>query len=150
MIEKLNSKVTRIGESLQTPFLLAIRLYWGWQFFMTGKGKLANIPRVTGFFESLHIPFPEINAYFVGAVEAVCGLALFVGLASRLATIPLIATLVVAYLTAHLDSVRTIFADPDNFVTQAPFLFLLACLTIFIFGPGKISLDNFLFKIRAK
>ena len=29
--------------SLQSVFLLIIRLYWGWQFFQTGMGKLENI-----------------------------------------------------------------------------------------------------------
>ena len=27
---------------LQSPFLLAVRLYWGWQFAQTGWGKLAS------------------------------------------------------------------------------------------------------------
>ena len=35
---------------LQSPFLLIIRLYWGWQFFLTGKGKLMNLDRTAGFF----------------------------------------------------------------------------------------------------
>jgi hypothetical protein len=32
----------RAAACLQSPLLLAIRLYWGWQFFLTGKGKLMN------------------------------------------------------------------------------------------------------------
>jgi putative oxidoreductase len=55
-------------------------------------------------------------------------------------------TMVVAYLTAHLDSVKTIWSDSDTFVTQAPFLFLLASLIIFIFGPGRVSIDHLLKK----
>jgi hypothetical protein len=34
------------------------------QLFLTGKGKLANIGKVTEFFASLGIPLPTLNAYF--------------------------------------------------------------------------------------
>src|ERR1700744_705982 len=51
------------GTSLQAPFLLAVRLYWGWQFAQTGWGKLHNLARITEFFRSLGIPFPAFNAH---------------------------------------------------------------------------------------
>jgi len=35
---------------LQNPLLLAIRLYWGWQFAQDGWGKLTHLDRVTQFF----------------------------------------------------------------------------------------------------
>jgi hypothetical protein len=38
---------------LQPVFLLIIRLHWGWQFVLTGKGKLGNIPKISDFFHSL-------------------------------------------------------------------------------------------------
>ena len=44
---------------LQSPLLLAVRLYWGWQFVQTGWGKMHNIVEITGFFASLNIPFPS-------------------------------------------------------------------------------------------
>jgi putative oxidoreductase len=37
------------GSALQSPFLLVLRLYFFWQLFLTGKGKLANIGKVTEF-----------------------------------------------------------------------------------------------------
>jgi putative oxidoreductase len=43
---------------LQSPFLLALRLYFFWQLFLTGKGKLSNIGKVSEFFASLAIPCP--------------------------------------------------------------------------------------------
>ncbi len=43
---------TRAASRLRSPFLLAIRLYWGWQFFQTGWGKLQNIPRSRSFFKA--------------------------------------------------------------------------------------------------
>jgi putative oxidoreductase len=52
-------------------FLLAVRLYWGWQFMQTGWGKLSDINKVVGFFTDLGIPTPVLNAYFVSALELV-------------------------------------------------------------------------------
>jgi putative oxidoreductase len=59
---------------LQPVFLLALRLYFFWQLFLTGKGKLSNIGRVSEFFASLGIPLPLLNAYFTASwnVSAVC------------------------------------------------------------------------------
>jgi NADH:ubiquinone reductase (H+-translocating) len=127
---------------LQSPFLLAVRLYWGWMFFQTGKGKLINHEQVTEFFTSLNIPMPGLNAYMAGATECFGGLLLLAGLASRLTAIPLIATMLVAYLTADLEAVQNIFSEPDKFTSAAPFLFLLASLIVFAFGPGAFSLDR--------
>src|SRR4051794_32581718 len=115
-----------VGNSLQSPFLLAVRLYWGYQFFISGKGKLGNLDKVTGFFTDLHIPFPKQNAIMNASLECFGGLLLLVGLGSRLISIPLAITMVVAYLTADLDVVKGIYEDPDKFVTAAEFLFLFA------------------------
>lgn len=130
---------------LQCPFLLVIRLYWGWQFFITGKGKLADIDKIIGFFTNLGIPYPTQNAYFVSSLECVGGLLLIAGLGSRLISIPLIFSMCVAYLTADQEALRNIFSDPDKFFAATPFLFLYALVIIFLFGPGRISLDYFLF-----
>ncbi len=138
-----------IGNSLQSPFLLLIRLYWGWQFFLTGKGKLMNFEKTTDFFSSLNIPLPAFNAALAGSTEMVGGLLLLVGLASRLTAIPLIITMVVAYLTADLDAAKMIFSEPDKFFAAAPFLHLFACVLVLIFGPGKFSIDYLLSKKYA-
>jgi putative oxidoreductase len=49
--------------SLQSLFLLFVRVYWGWQFWQTGWGKLHNLPHVVEFFTRLGIPPPALNAY---------------------------------------------------------------------------------------
>ena len=127
---------------LRTPLLLAMRLYWGWQFFITGKGKLMNLDRVAAFFSDLGIPLPKLNAILAGSTELFGGLLLLLGLASRLVTIPLAITMTVAYLTADRDAVKDIFSDPDKFVTADPFLFLLTAVIVMAFGPGLFSIDR--------
>lgn len=126
----------------QDAFLLLIRLYWGWQFFLTGKGKLQNIQGITEFFQGLNIPFPAANAWFVGTLECVGGLLLMVGLFSRVVSLPLSITLFVAYATADHDAVLTIFAeDNTKFLESTPITFLFVTLTVLCFGPGRVSLD---------
>ena len=133
--------LVKVAEGFQSPLLLAIRLYWGWQFFLTGRGKLMNPAKVTEFFHSLHIPLPAFNVYLAGGTECFGGLLLLAGLGSRLISLPLIFVTIIAYLTAEIDTVKNIFSAPDKFVSADPFLFMLAALIVLAFGPGKISLD---------
>ncbi len=146
----LRSKITAIGNDLQSPLLLAIRLFWGGSFFITGIGKFAHLENVISFFRSLHIPFAPFSAILTATVETVGGALLLLGLFSRLASIPLIFTMIVAFLTAESAAVRKVFSDPQNFIHREPFSFLFASLLIFVFGPGAISLDCWLWEKKKK
>jgi putative oxidoreductase len=141
LVEKLYRWLIALGCALRSPLLLAVRLFWGWQFFLAGKGKLMDLAKPTQFFESLGIPFPHAQAVLVGSVECFGGLLLLMGLATRLISVPLMILLTVAYLTADIDRVRAILSDPDKFVTADEFLFLFAVVIIFVFGPGAFSVD---------
>ena len=135
---------------LQSPFLLAIRLYWGWQFFQTGMGKLENIGHVTQFFQSLNIPLPGANAWLVAIMECFGGLLLMVGAGSRLVAFALAFDMVIAYITADSDAVKSIFSDSDKFVQAAPFPFLFMTLVVLAFGAGVFSVDWVLRKILVR
>lgn len=121
----------------QSVVLLFLRIMIGWSFFLTGRGKLANFDRTTHFFESLHIPAPAFHAGLVGGIEMVGGLLLVAGLATRLISVPLLVSMIVAYLTAD----REAFASISDFTEAAPFIFLCVTLVTLVFGPGKLSLD---------
>ena len=56
LAEKYYRLLIRAASGLRSPFLLAIRLYWGWQFMQTGWGKMSDIHKVVGFFTQLGIP----------------------------------------------------------------------------------------------
>jgi len=135
---------------LQSPFLLLLRLYFFWQLFQTGQGKLSNLGKVSEYFASLNIPFPAVNALIVGLFETFGSLLLIIGLASRLTAIPIVFLLVIAYLAGDFEAVSKIFSDPDKFVKADPFPFLLSAAIILIFGPGKISLDAAIVKWVGK
>jgi putative oxidoreductase len=138
---KLDGLLATFGSGLQPVFLLVIRLYWGWSFFLTGKGKLLNLDKTTAFFTELNLPLPKINALAAGATECVGGLLLLIGLGSRFASGALMFTMGVAYATAHREELGQIFSDPDKVTEAAPFLFLLASVSVFAFGPGRFSID---------
>lgn len=135
---------------LQSPLLLAVRLYWGWQFFQTGLGKLMHIPKVIAFFTSLGIPFPAFNAYFVSSLECVGGALLFLGLGSRIIALPLTIDMLVAYITADREALLSIFSDPGKFYAADPYTFFFAALLVLVFGSGKISVDSALGYLRRK
>jgi len=143
-LRPLLTKFDTVASSLQSPLLLVIRLYWGWSFAQTGWGKLTHLERTTGFFESLNLPAPKLNAIMAGSTECLGGILLALGLFARPASVPLIFCMLVAYWTADHDAVVAITSDPDKFVSAAPFLFLLASLIVLAFGPGKFSLDALL------
>ena len=67
------------ASSLQSVFLLAVRLYWGYQFMQAGWGKLHRMPQVIQFFANLHIPAPAANAWFVALLEFIGGILLAFG-----------------------------------------------------------------------
>ncbi|HLP26172.1 MAG TPA: DoxX family protein [Acidobacteriota bacterium] len=131
-----------LASSLQTPLLFVLRVYWGWSFAQTGWGKLMHLDRTAEFFASLNLPMPKLNAIAAGATECVGGALLALGLFARPASVPLIVTMLVAYVTADRDALQALFSDPDKFFSAAPFLFLFASLLVLAFGPGKWSLDH--------
>lgn len=129
------------SSSFQSILLFGMRLFWGYSLLQTGFGKWNAISGIAAFFGKLGIPLPLFNAYLVSCIEMGCGLLLILGLASRLATLPVIIVMCVAYMTAHQSALKGIWDDPSNFIKQEPFTFLLVSLIIFAFGPGRISLD---------
>ena len=147
---KLDGLLATLGGWLQPVLLLVIRGWWGWSFFLTGKGKLLNLERTTSFFTDLGLPLPKLNAIMAGSTECFGGLLLLLGLGSRLVSVPLMFTMIVAYATADKEALAAIFSDTDKFTGATPFLFLLACVIVFAFGPGKLSLDALFGKKSAK
>jgi putative oxidoreductase len=136
--------------SLQSPFLLVVRLYWGWQIAQNGWGKLHNLPHVIEFFASLGLPAPGPTAAFVSTFEFVGGILLALGLLSRIAALGLVIDMFVAYLTADREALLSFFADPSKFYGADPFIFLFVGLLVVIFGPGKLALDTLLSRAVGK
>lgn len=150
MFKKFYATLVYVGNALQSLFLLGVRLFWGYQFFQTGRGKLLNIEKIATYFDSLNIPFPAVNAYIAGTIECLGGLCLIFGFASRFASLPLICVMCVAFMTADFEALRGAFEEPSKLLSSTPFTFLLAALIIFVFGPGNYSIDRLLERFFGK
>lgn len=144
LIFKGQKFLASISGRLQSPFLLAIRLYWGWQFAQSGWGKLHRLDQVTDFFASLNIPMPHANAVMVSNLEFFGGILLILGLASRLTGLILTGNMLVAYITADREALSSVFSDPGKFYAADPYTFLFASLMVLIFGAGMFSIDALL------
>ena len=135
----------RYGEPV---FLLIVRILIGVGFILAGSGKLEHPDVAAKQFADFGVPMPAANVYVAGTAETVCGFLLILGAASRLITLPLIGTMVVAYATAHKDVFDGMWADPNGFVkafvSAPPFPFLVVVLVVLLFGPGLLSVDGFL------
>jgi putative oxidoreductase len=140
-LQKAYGLFIRFASNLQSPFLVIVRVYWGWQIAQNGWGKLHNLAHVTEFFASLGLPAPGPTATFVSSFEFVGGILLAVGLLSRIAALGLAIDMMTAYITADREALFSFFSDPGKFYNADPFIFLLVGLLILIFGPGKISAD---------
>jgi putative oxidoreductase len=142
--KKLYLMEIRVLDLIKDPFLLILRLYFGWRFMVAGSGKLLNVETHTGFFTDWGIPFPMLNVYLAGTTETVCGFLLLIGAASRVITIPLIVTMLVAYMTAHTDQWAAFWGNTPLFFKAPPFPYLITAIFVLLFGPGRISVDSFL------
>ena len=137
VIVRAFSLLRGIGNALQSPLLLAVRLYWGWQFVQTGWGKLHHLQKVIDYFSDLGIPYPQVQAPFASANEFVCGVLVLLGLATRVASIPLIVVMLVAIRTAQWENVDSAAA----LLGLVEWSYIAIFAWVAIAGPGPVSLD---------
>ncbi|MDX6459579.1 MAG: putative oxidoreductase [Acidobacteriaceae bacterium] len=142
----LYRRVVSSLSSLQSPMLLAVRLYWGFQFAQTGWGKLHNLSKITGFFASLNIPLPGFSAPAVSLLEFVGGILLMFGLCSRPIAFLLCCNMFVAYWTADHEALTSVLSDPGKFYAADPYTFFFASVMVLIFGSGLFAADSVIAK----
>jgi putative oxidoreductase len=137
------------GAAFVVPLLT--RLAVGHAFYLTGGGKLKNPESVAEFFGALGIPFPALNAAIVANLEYYGGLALIVGLGTRVVAAGLAATMAVALATADRESfVAAVRGVGEAGVTDVvPAVFLLFLLWLAFYGPGTASLDALVARVFA-
>ncbi len=90
------------------------------------------------------LDFLGLGAYISLALavfaEVFCSILIFLGLATRLACIPLIVTMLVAIFNAH-------GADPFN-IKELAVGYLLIFFTLLITGGGRFSLQDYLLSLK--
>lgn len=104
-------------------------------FMLThGLPKLMNMMAGTSKFGDPLGLGKDLSLALTVFAEFACSILIMLGLATRLAVIPLIITMAVAGFVAHAD-------DPFGKKEMA-FLYLAIYTTLLIMGPGKYSIDS--------
>ena len=141
-MKTLMEKLRLIASKLDSLILFLLRLTLAYGFYKPATMKWNDINAIAGWFESMGYPFPTLNAYLAGITEVAAVLLLFLGLGTRLISIPLIFVMLVAIFTVHIGNG---FEAGDNGF-EIPLYYLLMLFSLFVFGGGKYSLDYFFTK----
>ena len=123
--------------------LAILRVVVGIVFFVHGFQKLffVGFGGVAGMMEGLGVPAPGLFAVILTLVELLGGLALILGLFTRLAAIPLAVDMLVATLMVHLPNG---FSVLPNGGYEFTLVLLAASVALAVAGPGEASLDRLL------
>jgi putative oxidoreductase len=96
-------KLKKILSSNAPAAVILIRLMVGLIFLSEGAQKfLFPLDLGIGRFAKLGIPSPDFFAPFTGGFETICGLLLLLGLLTRVAAIPLLIIMLVAFVTVRV------------------------------------------------
>ena len=164
-LTKVCKLITPITEQLQAVSLLIIRLILAYTFFAPAMMKWNDIASTATWFESMGIPLPTLNAYMAASTEMAGVVLLSLGLFSRIISIPLLVTMLVAFITVHGGNGYNVISETlqwsDAYVNGEQvmgtivflqngyenILYFSAMLFIIItHGAGKFSLDTLLLK----
>ena len=117
--------------------LLPIRIIAGLTFIAHGLPKFFDVSGGYGFFESVNLP-PELFVP-IALLEVVGGLAILLGILTRIASALLIIEMLGAILLVKLSK---------GFIGGYEFELLLISIfiSLVILGPGKISIENYILK----
>jgi putative oxidoreductase len=139
---------SRMASKGQSPFLLLIRVYIGYQCVKSGVLHLHHFQQTVDAFKSWDIPFPTANVVFSGLTEIVGGSLLLLGLVARLASLALVGNFTVAFLAVNLSDphyrelLHNFWNNQDVLLKDDAFAFLMTSIIVLIFGPGIFSLDG--------
>ncbi|MFN8388746.1 MAG: DoxX family protein [Bdellovibrionota bacterium] len=131
------------------PLLFRFILAYG--FYGPAMEKATHFNDIVVWFgETLHIPFPKLNAIMAVSTECAGVVLMILGLATRLISIPMMVIMLVAIKTVHLpdgwaacETVR----NADEVIervkhgVEIPVYYLCMLFWLLIAGPGKFSLD---------
>jgi len=140
-----NQNLGRKLSNLKDLPLLFLRIILAIGFYGPAMMKIKNIDGIISWFTDMGMPMPALNAYLATATENLGVLFLILGFSTRIISVPLIMVMIVAIKTVHLAN----GFESGNNGFEIPLYYILMLFTLFIYGPGKYSLD-YLFNKRIK
>lgn len=145
IIKLYRSAVAAIRKAKDLP-LLFMRLVLAYGFYTTASMKWQNISGVAEWFGTLGIPMPTFNAYLAASTEAAGVILLTLGLATRIISIPLIITMIVAIVTVHWGN----GFEAGNNGFEIPLYYMIMLSVLLVNGSGRISADYFVNRLIPK
>jgi len=114
-----------------------------WFLLRTDTSRLTGINNVVGFFATIGIPMANYAAWLVAIVEFFGGIALILGLWTRVAALLVSVIMVVAIIKVKLTA---------NFAGGSAYdiMLLATAVSTMLTGPGDWSLDARLGKKKKK
>lgn len=132
----------RLIQSRAPAAVVVIRLLVGAVFLSEGIQKFLFPSELgTGRFLKIGLPMPEFLGPFVGTFEVVCGSLVILGLATRLAVMPLLAIMAVALTTTKLPMLGAEGFWAMAHEARTDWSMTLGALFLLITGAGPWSLD---------
>ena len=127
--------------------ILVARVAVGMLFFLSGRGKLFVPERREQMRQTLiaaHVPFPDLNALFVSAVEFVFGALLILGALTSIACAMLGCVMIMAIATTAIKSIKAplLLGWLSEFLYLPEVLCLVILFWLFLSGPGWFSVDH--------
>ena len=130
-------------EAYQSAVPLLLRLGVGLTFFFAGLSKvMGGTAGVAGFFGKLGIPLPGVMGPFISYLELLGGLALILGLLTRVFGLLFICDMLVAILAAKLPAAMAAKNIADGWPQlRAELMLLVGSASLAILGAGLFSVD---------
>ncbi len=148
LVDLLIALPARIAAHFSWAGPLLARLVVGYVFMWTGWQKLNNLEVMTQRFAEWGIPFPALMTPFASAVECVGGIALILGLFTRIFGAQLAFVMIVAVSAAKFGDWATGWRAGENSIDgllgMEEFTYMAVFFWLAIAGPGKVSLDHLL------
>jgi putative oxidoreductase len=127
--------------------LLIPRLVAGSIFLSEGLQKFVRPNEVgAGRFAKIGFSNPDFWAYFTGSFEIVCGSLILIGFLTRLASIPLLIIMVVAFITTKLPILADKGFWPFAHEYRVDFAVTLLLILLLKYGAGENSSDFKIFR----
>jgi uncharacterized membrane protein YphA (DoxX/SURF4 family) len=127
---------------------LILRLMLAAIFICQGGLKIIHGDGGLNWFDSPHYPLPPIVQVLVAWSELVCGVALLVGFATRLASLGIIVIMTGAIFMVTWNRDFTYLPPPRGFLIEVGYEYNYAiiamCGSLVILGAGMMSVDHFL------
>jgi len=117
--------------------MLLLRLSIGLLMLQHGMGKISHFNEYAGQFYNFLGMGPKVSLILVIFAEVFCSFFIILGLFTRIALVPLIITMGVAFFSTHKANIEE---------GEMALLYLITYLVLLLVGPGRISVDGMIKK----